>query len=87
VASGSKNQRRLKAELDGNSWTVNELRAWLDDILDVGVPGTNIINIRYTGNRDVAGLTVLLPWKARDAGSSTDEPEEKGGDLDGETSP
>jgi hypothetical protein len=69
------------------TWTVEELEKWLAECRVLGASSDTVVRYRAKGTlgpSGFAGLYVLLPLPARDAGST--DPEEEGGGTDGESS-
>lgn len=85
---GSIHRHFLQLDYAGG-WKVEELREWLEVALRLGATGSSVVRSRSKGTlgpAGFAGLEITLPLPARDAGSSTDGPEEEGGGPDGERS-
>jgi len=90
MATTPEGRRRHTFTIDyDKGWSIEELENWLEQCRALGAKGSATLRARYKGTlgpSGFAGLEVLLPLPARDAGSSTDEPEEEGGVQYGETS-
>ena len=78
MATTKEGRRRHVLYLDyEGGWLIGELQDWLEDALALGADRSSVVRSRARGTlgpSGLAGLEVLLPLPARDAGPEPEEP-------------